>query len=1187
MSSTNPDNQNHHIGVGVPSAPTSIPVPAHPNAHIQHTHAPGVGVVATQHTQYPSQQQQQQHVQQQQQHVQQQQKQPPMYQSNLNANGAPGPGPIPGSVGAGCTSTVLNHAQAHMHAHAPADSQHQAAAALAAAHQILQAQAQMWPLTTHGHVHGQLPHTSHGHVAHPRVLHPTLSHPHGHNVTTHPPPPSVVPQYQQMQDVIPAASPLTHNSGTSTPVMGVGSSVPVAAPNVHPNFSPQVNVNVQQQAQAAFTNPNALRSLPTHLQNQVQAQAAQQAQAQAAAILAATALTNPSLLLNQGLNQGNVGLGGVVGNNNYAAQVFALMLQQGQQQQQAQQQQSQPDLKGQGQLPPQLQVPLNVNVVQQSVVQPSPQQIQVQQQLSPPQPKATSPPSQTISIEQQQATPVVVKKEKPIKLRSPGAQGKQKQPPKKRLQKVKVKLDNNNGAGAGNSVSGHIDHAISASSNVGSAAVTLPVPGVSVLQPSIPFNVPVSVPPTHGHPLYPNTHNVTHNHIHTPTPYQMQVATAAAPNVDVAQQVSQVLHNSLPTAQPAAATSISMTQSSSCTGGGSSHKNLYAAPVNPLVLSQMQTWKLGQLEGHVQLLRDTSQPVPNAVQVLLAGARKVEEKRAAKRIANRRSACTSRARKKALVAEMTKTNARLRRQAVILSLLPDLVIAIKVDGEITFCSAQVERVLRHKVRDMVGANIGEVLTPSSRAHISGLIDKLVAAEKQMLEESNKEGDESGRSSNSGNNSGAAIVSEQSDQRFPLSVVNVKSQSQAGNGNGNPDASDSSRNGNNPDSGAGDTAGTISRSATQSSLSNSDNVTNQNSNDGSNKCSKSGNSGDDSSSSSDAKNLYKANEALNRNVRFHNEQLKIKKDAKKDGISHKDDVTGDFVTANNSEAKLSSLMMHVQFEKQHSKEEANSSKKEANEETMEDNASSESSDSLLAGVEDRRQKRKRAENASDDSGYRESGESDPSREDSSSTSDTTNGGRPKPLAPTCNICLIRDNLSTIWCEVTSSIRTRSLDEDDPEMALSADASKEKKTKASSSNNSSDDQQSDLDTNKITELLLCLRPIRDGDENVSEELRFSPKSKNRMLHIRPNGNAIKVGSNGNTFNGDTASSSASNEEKKCEVISVNKNSNRPMKKRHLAMSSGEPEKRQAVECQGSNDTEKSAVESLLDLMSSHKK
>ena len=124
---------------------------------------------------------------------------------------------------------------------------------------------------------------------------------------------------------------------------------------------------------------------------------------------------------------------------------------------------------------------------------------------------------------------------------------------------------------------------------------------------------------------------------------------------------------------------------------------------------------------------------------------------------------------------MTKTNARLRRQAVILSLLPDLVITIKLDGEISFCSAQVGRVLRHGVETLVGANINDILLPSSRKELSRLIKKLAAAEKAALDENNKEGDESGRSSNSGNQSTTPIVSEQSDQGFPpLSVVKVNS-----------------------------------------------------------------------------------------------------------------------------------------------------------------------------------------------------------------------------------------------------------------------------------------------------------------------------------------------------------------------------------------------------------------------------
>lgn len=89
------------------------------------------------------------------------------------------------------------------------------------------------------------------------------------------------------------------------------------------------------------------------------------------------------------------------------------------------------------------------------------------------------------------------------------------------------------------------------------------------------------------------------------------------------------------------------------------------------------------------LMQENNQPIPQPIAMLLQDARRKEEKRTAKRVANRKSACTSRARKKALVEEMTKTNARLRRQAMILALLPDLVIAITVDGEITFCSAQV------------------------------------------------------------------------------------------------------------------------------------------------------------------------------------------------------------------------------------------------------------------------------------------------------------------------------------------------------------------------------------------------------------------------------------------------------------------------------------------------------------------
>lgn len=520
---------------------------------------------------------------------------------------------------------------------------------------------------------------------------------------------------------------------------------------------------------------------------------------------------------------------------------------------------------------------------------------------------------------------------------------------------------------------------------------------------------------------------------------------------------------------------------------------------------------LQSIENHVQLLRDASQPIPHAVQILLAEARKMEQKRAAKRIANRKSACTSRARKKALVAEMTNMNAKLRRQAIILSLLPDLVIAIKEDGTITFCSAQVERVLCHKVEDMIGANIDDLLMPSSRLELASLVEKLVTAEKAAYQDLGKEGDESGRSSNSGNIFEAAIVSEQSDH-FPLSVVKVKSHTREGESNG---TSDSSRNG------VADAA--LPRVGTQSSLtitnqSNSDNSSNRvcnNSSTGSGANDArtqrgNGNSDLDSSSSSEPKNLTKANEALSRNVRFHNEQLKIK-DAKKISVSHKDDVTGDSVTANNADARLSSLMKV-------GTEVVKENKLPVNMEALEDNSSSSSTDSLLAGVEDRQKKRKREEpNASDDSGYRESGESDPSREDSaSSTSDASNGesksqfdqfsffhfsysfamylGRPRPLAPTCNICLIRADHSTIWCEVTSSIRTRSISEEQLDMSTVVTSISSRKKNPYSEVNSDGQTSTNCSTeDQVKELLLCLRPIQDGTEKVSEDLRFIPKSK----------------------------------------------------------------------------------------------
>lgn len=131
-------------------------------------------------------------------------------------------------------------------------------------------------------------------------------------------------------------------------------------------------------------------------------------------------------------------------------------------------------------------------------------------------------------------------------------------------------------------------------------------------------------------------------------------------------------------------------------------------------------------EQHIGLLQQTNQHIPHNLIPLLQEARRRAEKRQAKRIANRKSASTSRARKKALVKEMTELNARLKRQALILALLPDLVIVINLDGIITFCSAQVERALSHNVDDLVGSSLQDIILPSTRDKLQNLIKRLTS-----------------------------------------------------------------------------------------------------------------------------------------------------------------------------------------------------------------------------------------------------------------------------------------------------------------------------------------------------------------------------------------------------------------------------------------------------------------------------
>jgi PAS domain S-box-containing protein len=194
-------------------------------------------------------------------------------------------------------------------------------------------------------------------------------------------------------------------------------------------------------------------------------------------------------------------------------------------------------------------------------------------------------------------------------------------------------------------------------------------------------------------------------------------------------------------------------------------------------------------EHHVKLLEQLNQSVPHNIMSLLNDARKRVEKKHAKRVANRKSASTSRARKKALVQEMSELNARLRRQALILALLPDLVIVINPEGKITFCSQQVEKVLNHRVDALVGENLSKIVAPSSREKLEKLVQNLLFTDKGSSrdEDSKQEDPKKLHKSEasklkakkvkvghiSAGNSADTGVNAVTDSSFPLSIVNLK------------------------------------------------------------------------------------------------------------------------------------------------------------------------------------------------------------------------------------------------------------------------------------------------------------------------------------------------------------------------------------------------------------------------------
>jgi hypothetical protein len=310
--------------------------------------------------------------------------------------------------------------------------------------------------------------------------------------------------------------------------------------------------------------------------------------------------------------------------------------------------------------------------------------------------------------------------------------------------------------------------------------------------------------------------------------------------------------------------------------------------------------------------------------------------------------------------------------------------------------------LRHPIQHLVGANFEAILTPSSREKLRQLVGELLAADQTAPLGRDAEGvtsiggpaavvktsdGENGRCNHSSSSAREASSGGEavpvSEQFFPLKVVTVESQSTPPEDNSDISASNggvsASNGGGKPATAAssfghcGDDEGTAQpadRSGGTVDASDVAQVKSDVSSRSSNQRAQAQTSSDDSSSSSnDAKNLRKANEALGRNVRWHNEHLARQAKDQKKKAAHKDDVTGASVIANNAGARLSSLM-HRAESPIDDKESTKKRKAAGRYGSLEDQYGN--------------------ENASDDSGYRESNDS--LRDDTVSTSDDSSSLR---------------------------------------------------------------------------------------------------------------------------------------------------------------------------------------------------
>ena len=145
--------------------------------------------------------------------------------------------------------------------------------------------------------------------------------------------------------------------------------------------------------------------------------------------------------------------------------------------------------------------------------------------------------------------------------------------------------------------------------------------------------------------------------------------------------------------------------------------------------------------------------------------RRQEERRRLKRAANRKSACTSRARKKAYVEEMTCANAQLRWRAQILELLPDITIAVRPAGDgakpgsdalISYMSAAAHRELGYDIDQLLELPIEQLIAPQCRGALRAMLERTIRGDRAC------EGSETGSSDGTSTGSSGGAPPEATD-----------------------------------------------------------------------------------------------------------------------------------------------------------------------------------------------------------------------------------------------------------------------------------------------------------------------------------------------------------------------------------------------------------------------------------------